>query len=114
MRTCTVTFAADGFFNRSAGSRKPTVTASVIVPRAPAMDTGSVTAFVAFSTELCGPMTSTVVGSAAIELIAYPGAGSPSVAGTTGTWRVADFSKDSATLAGVTCTTCTPNGARTC
>ena len=42
-----------------------------------------------------------------------PGAGSPSMAGTTGTLRRADFSSSSASVAGTTCATSTPKGART-
>jgi hypothetical protein len=37
-----------------------------------------------------------------------PGAGSPSIAGTTGTIREPDFSNVSGIVAGVTCATCTP------
>ena len=76
-------------------------------------DTGSVVASATCRTCESGPTISTVAGSTVYRPTTKPGAGSPSIAGTTGTLRRADFSSSSASVAGTTCDTSTPNGART-
>src|SRR5262249_4262137 len=109
----TVTVAERALVSRSEGSSRPSVATSRTRSRAPATDTASVTASVARITALSGPAISTDCGSALRCPTTKPGAGRPSTAGTTGTWRVADVSNTTAIADGMICTTSTPNGTRT-
>ena len=111
-----MTCAACGARSRTAGSATPTVTVSRTRAVAPATDTGSVIASVELaSARSPGPTTSTVAGStvtcaddepARRRRLRSPARPAPS--------RMPDVSKVSVSVDGVTCTTSTPNGARTC
>ena len=106
----TVIVPVRGCRSLAAESGRPIVTVSRTVARAPAMLTGSVVASVTCCTADCGPITSTVAGSAMTRPATNPGAGSPSTSGTTGTVRSAENSNVKDTTEGVTCSTLTPVG----
>src|SRR5215213_11012276 len=105
--TSTTTTAFVGTFRRTLDSATPIVTVSRTRPIAPRRLTGSVVAWVSWLMTLSGPTTSTDAGEAVTRPRTYPSAGSPSMAGTTGTVFVADASNMSGTVGGTT-----PRGAR--
>src|SRR5688572_6762346 len=107
----TVTRTTSTFFRRTVGSATPTLTVLTIVRDSPATDTGSVMAAFISATALCGPMISTVAGSALRTATSKPRAGSPSTSGITGTVFVNGGSKVIYRVVGATCTTSTHKGA---
>ena len=91
----------------------PIVTTSLTAALAPSIDTVSVVACRSARSRLTAPTTVTVAGVTSTAPATNPGAGVPSIAGTTGTSAWPDRSISSATVAGITCATSTPYGART-
>src|SRR5262249_52639092 len=89
-QTSTTTVADCGIDNRTDGSDTPIVTTSRTRVRESDTDTGSVVAFAICRMRVSGPTTSTVDGSDDTRPTTYPGEGSPSTAGITGTMRFAD------------------------
>src|SRR6476620_348090 len=94
----TVTLALCGCTSRTDESTTPTVTPSRTRDFASFTDTVSVVAVATKRTRDSRPTMSTVGGPAIARPTTNPGAGSPSVTGTSGTLRGADFSSSSASV----------------
>src|SRR5262249_26034705 len=110
--TLTTTRTCRGSANRTEESLTPTLTVSDTVVFAPSIDTPSVITLsdARSFTRLSGPTTAIVLGSVETSMMSYPGAGSPSIVGLTGTSAVRLGSSTTDTVEGSTLLTSMPSG----